>query len=123
MGSPILGSSNLPIIGANRCSRKWVNTTEGHKILPMNQSKFLRLHLTPICTLPGTWICSVEGSDTSWTRACGTCLPLSYRRRIEILWLIIDGSRCASHMKLSVCVCVCIPLYMLETNVISPHVH
>jgi len=45
MGSPILGSSNLPIIGANKCSRKWVNKTEGHKILPMNQSKCLRLHL------------------------------------------------------------------------------
>jgi len=46
MGSPTLGSSNLPIIGANRCSRKWVNKTERPKILPMNQSKFLRLHLT-----------------------------------------------------------------------------
>jgi len=44
MGSPILRSSNLPIIGANRCSGKWVNKT-GHKILPMNQSKCLRLHL------------------------------------------------------------------------------
>ena len=37
MGSPILGSSNLPIIGANRCSRKMVNKTEGHKIVPMKQ--------------------------------------------------------------------------------------
>jgi len=46
MGSPILGSSNLPIIGANRCSRKWVNKAEGHKILPMKTSKCLRLHLT-----------------------------------------------------------------------------
>jgi len=45
MGNPILGSSNLPIIGANRCSRKLVNKTEGYKILPMNQSKCLRLHL------------------------------------------------------------------------------
>jgi len=46
MGSPILGLSNLSVIGANRCSRKWMNKTEGPKILPMNQSKFLRLHLT-----------------------------------------------------------------------------
>ena len=29
MGNTILGSSNLPIIGANRCSRKRVNKTEG----------------------------------------------------------------------------------------------
>ena len=29
MGSPILCSSNLPRIGANRCSRKRVNKTEG----------------------------------------------------------------------------------------------
>jgi len=28
MGSPILGSSNLPITGENRCSRKWVNKTD-----------------------------------------------------------------------------------------------
>jgi len=46
MGSPILGSSDLHIIGKKRCSRKWVNKTEGHKILPMKQSKLLRLHLT-----------------------------------------------------------------------------
>ena len=46
MGSPILASSNLPIIGVSRCSRKWANKTDGHKILPMNQSKCLRLHLT-----------------------------------------------------------------------------
>jgi hypothetical protein len=32
MGSAILGSSNLPVIGANRCSRKWVNKTDGPKI-------------------------------------------------------------------------------------------
>jgi len=44
MGSPILGSSDLPIIGDNRCSRKWIKT--GPKILPMNQSMCLRLHLT-----------------------------------------------------------------------------
>jgi len=46
MGSPILGSSNLPIIGESRCSRKWVNKTEGPKILPVNQSRCLRLHIT-----------------------------------------------------------------------------
>jgi len=46
MGSPILGSSNLHIIGENRCSRKWGNKTEGPKILPVNQSKCLRFHLT-----------------------------------------------------------------------------
>jgi len=34
MGSPILGSSDLPIIGENRCSRKWVNKIEGPKIVP-----------------------------------------------------------------------------------------
>jgi hypothetical protein len=38
MGSPILGSSNLPIIGAERCSRKWANKTEGHKN-PTNELK------------------------------------------------------------------------------------
>ena len=31
MGSPILGSTNLHIIGENRFSRKWVNKTEGPK--------------------------------------------------------------------------------------------
>jgi len=41
MGSPILDSSNLPKIGANRCARKWVNKT-GHKILPVKQSKCLK---------------------------------------------------------------------------------
>jgi len=46
MGSPILGSSNLSIIGENMCSRKWVNKTEGPKIVPMKHSKGLRLHLT-----------------------------------------------------------------------------
>jgi len=46
MGSPILGSSNVPIIGEKRYSRKWKNKTQGPKILPMNQSKCLRLHLT-----------------------------------------------------------------------------
>jgi len=46
MGSPTLGSSDLPIIGEKRCSRKWVNKTEGPKIVPMKHSKGLRLHLT-----------------------------------------------------------------------------
>jgi len=46
MGSPILSSSDLPIIGENRCSRKWVNKTEGPKIVPVKQSKGLKLHLT-----------------------------------------------------------------------------
>jgi len=31
MGSPTLGSSNLPIIGENRFSRKWLNKTERRK--------------------------------------------------------------------------------------------
>jgi len=46
MGSPILGSSDLPIIGENRRLRKWVNKAEGLKILRMDQSKYLKLHLT-----------------------------------------------------------------------------
>jgi len=46
MGSPILGSSNFPIIGANRCLKKWVNKTEGSKTVSMKHSKGLRLHLT-----------------------------------------------------------------------------
>jgi len=46
MGSPILGSSDLPIICENRCSRKWINKTEGPTFVPMKQSKALRLHLT-----------------------------------------------------------------------------
>jgi len=46
MGSPILGSSDLPIIGGNRCLRKWANKTERPKFVPMKQSKVLRLHLT-----------------------------------------------------------------------------
>jgi hypothetical protein len=45
VGSPMLGSSNLPIIDENRCSRICVNKTEGPKILPMKHSKCLRLHL------------------------------------------------------------------------------
>jgi len=46
MRSPILGSSDLPIISKNRCLRKWVNKTEGPKIVPMRHSKGLRLRLT-----------------------------------------------------------------------------
>jgi len=46
VGSPILGSSDFPIIGENRCLRKWVNKTEGPQIVPMKHSKSLRLHLT-----------------------------------------------------------------------------
>jgi len=46
MGNPIIGSSDLPVIGENRCSRKWANKTKGPKIVPMKQSKGLRLHLT-----------------------------------------------------------------------------
>jgi len=46
VGSPILVSSDLPIIGKNRCSRKWVNKTEGPKLVPTKKSKGLRIHLT-----------------------------------------------------------------------------
>jgi len=46
MGNPILVSSDLPKIGENRCSRKWVNKTEEPKFVPIKQSKGLRLHLT-----------------------------------------------------------------------------
>jgi len=46
MGSPILGSSDLSIIGENRRLRKWVNKIEEPKIVPMKHSKVLRLHLT-----------------------------------------------------------------------------
>jgi hypothetical protein len=45
-GNPILGPADLPIIGKNRCSAKWVNNTEEPKIVTMKQSKGLRLHLT-----------------------------------------------------------------------------
>jgi len=51
MGSPILGSPDLLIIGENRCSRKWANKTEGPKFVTMKQSKGLRLHLTGNWTL------------------------------------------------------------------------
>jgi hypothetical protein len=43
MGSPILGSSDFPIIEENRCSRKCVNKTKEPKIVPMKQRKGLRL--------------------------------------------------------------------------------
>jgi len=46
MGSPILGSSDLLIICENRWFRKWLIKTEGPKIVPMKQSKDLRLNLT-----------------------------------------------------------------------------
>jgi hypothetical protein len=46
MGSPILGSSDVPIIGENRWSRKLVNKTEGPTIVSVKHSKGLRLHLT-----------------------------------------------------------------------------
>jgi len=46
MGSPILGSSDLPVTGENRWFGKWGNKTEGPKIVPTKQSKGLRLHLT-----------------------------------------------------------------------------
>jgi len=46
MRSPTLGSSDLPIIGENRCSRKWLNKTEEPKLVAMKKSKGLRLHLT-----------------------------------------------------------------------------
>jgi hypothetical protein len=45
MGSPMLGSSNLPIIDENWYSRKCMNKIEGPKIQPMKHSKCLRLHL------------------------------------------------------------------------------
>jgi hypothetical protein len=41
----MLGSSDLPIIGENRYLRKWENKT-GPKLVPMEHSKGLRLHLT-----------------------------------------------------------------------------
>jgi len=46
MGSPISGSSDLPIIGEERCSRKWLNKTEEPKTVPIKRSKDLKLHLT-----------------------------------------------------------------------------
>ena len=46
MGIPILGSSDLTIIGENRCSRKWVNKTEEPKIVTLKHGKGLRLRLT-----------------------------------------------------------------------------
>jgi hypothetical protein len=39
-GDPILGSSDLPTIGKNRCSRNWVNKTEAPKILLMTKEGF-----------------------------------------------------------------------------------
>jgi len=45
MGSPILGSSDLPIIGENRCLREWVNKTEGPKIVPTKHSKSFKFTL------------------------------------------------------------------------------
>jgi len=45
MSSLILDSSDLPIIGENKWSRKWVNKTEGPKIATMKQSNGLRLCL------------------------------------------------------------------------------
>jgi hypothetical protein len=42
MGSPILGSPDLSIVGENRFSRKWVNKGEGPKIVPMKHNKGLR---------------------------------------------------------------------------------
>ena len=39
MGSPILGSSDLPTIGENMCSRKWLNKTEEPKFVPTYQTK------------------------------------------------------------------------------------
>jgi hypothetical protein len=43
-GSPILGSSDLPTIGKNRCSKERVNKTEGPKSVPMKDGRGLRLH-------------------------------------------------------------------------------
>ena len=45
MGSPILGSSDIPTVGEIGCLRKWVNE-KGPKIVPTKYSKGLRLHLT-----------------------------------------------------------------------------
>jgi hypothetical protein len=45
MGSPKIGSSKLPVIGENRCSRKCVNKTKGPKILPTKHSRGFRLQL------------------------------------------------------------------------------
>jgi len=45
MGSPILGSSDLPILGENRRLRKWANKTEGPKIVPTKNSKGLKITL------------------------------------------------------------------------------
>jgi hypothetical protein len=40
MASPILGSSDLPIIGENECWRKLVNITEQPKIVPIKKQGF-----------------------------------------------------------------------------------
>ena len=45
MGSPILGSSDVPIIGANRCSREWVNKTEGPKFVPGETKQGVKIAL------------------------------------------------------------------------------
>jgi hypothetical protein len=44
MRSPMLGSSDFSIMGENRCLKKWVNETEGPKIVPMKHGKGLSLH-------------------------------------------------------------------------------
>ena len=45
MGIPILNSSDLPIVGEKRYSRKWVNKIEGPKILPTNKNKGFKIAL------------------------------------------------------------------------------
>ena len=41
-------SQEIPVMRTEQeiSGRKWVNKTEGQKIIPMKQSKGLRLHLT-----------------------------------------------------------------------------
>ena len=50
MVSPILESSELPIISEIRCSRIWLYKTEGHTFVPMKQSKCIRSQLRELST-------------------------------------------------------------------------
>jgi len=51
MRSPILGSSDLPIIGEERCLRQSANKREGRKIVPMKHNKGLRFNFKENQTL------------------------------------------------------------------------
>jgi hypothetical protein len=93
MGRPILGSSDLPITGENRCSRKCVNTKEGPKFVTVKRSKGFRLHLTEM-TLDIWWDTLRKHRWMSSEITASRDSTLAHRKWwIDVFWLLIKAQK------------------------------